>query len=80
MRAAGKIHHPAPIVGVYLGAVPDRRCRSVHLSRPTAKYVTLKLTLHRVIYIPQEFGNDPCLQLLSEEREAKHADADANSG
>ena len=86
MRAAGKVHHPAPVVGVYLGAVRygaqiDDTARSISADRvcATPKYVILKLTLHRVIYIPQEFADDPCLRSLSQEHEGKHADADAEA-
>jgi len=83
---AGKIHHPAPIVGVYVGAVQydaqiDDTVRTIVADHvcATPKYVTLKLTLERVIYIPHEFAADPCLRSLSQGHLAKHADADAKA-
>jgi hypothetical protein len=86
MRATAKARHLAPVVGVYVGKVrygieiddtvrriaPDRVCS-------TPKYVTLKLELDWVIYIPLEFADDPCLASLARGHEAKHADADARA-
>ena len=86
MRAAGKTRHPAPVVGVYVGAVQygaqiDDTVRTIAAGRvcATPNYVTLKLTLDRIIFIPREFADDPCLKSLSQDHEAKHADADAKA-
>ena len=83
MHAAGKIRHPAPVVGVYLGALQygiqiDDTVRQAGAGRfcATPKYVTLKLGLERIIYIPHEFADDPCLSSLAHDHEAKHADSD----
>jgi hypothetical protein len=45
----------------------------------TLKYAKLKLSLGRIIYIPREFTDDPCLRSLARDHEAKHADADAKA-
>ena len=86
LRAAGKTGHPALIAGAYLGAVEyaiqiDDTVRTIAAGRVcvTPSYVTLKLTLERVIFVPREFANDPCLKSLSQVHEAKHADADAEA-
>lgn len=84
--AAGKIHHPAPVVGAYVGTVQyhaqiDDTTQTIAVDRvcATPKYATLKLSLERVIYIPREFADDRCLRSLSQEHETKHAEADAKA-
>ena len=86
IRAAGKDRHVAPIVGAYLGALQYRIQidDTVRETAPghfcaTPKYITLRLTLDRIIYIPREFADDPCLRSLTTDHESKHADADAEA-
>ena len=86
MRASSKTRHPEPVVGVYLGAVLygiqiDDTMRTIAAGRfcATPHYVTLKLRLEQVILIPREFADDSCLKSLSQDHEAKHADADAQA-
>ena len=86
VRRAAKGRHPSLVVGEYVGALqyglqiddsvrkngPDGFCA-------TPEYVTLELSLRRVIYIPREFADDRCLTSLALDHEAKHADADAKA-
>jgi hypothetical protein len=84
VRESAQGRHPGPVLGLYVGTLrytitiddtvrqltPDRFCA-------TPKYVTLTVQLDRVIHIPREFVDDPCLAALARDHEAKHADADA---
>jgi hypothetical protein len=85
-RAAGKVRHAAPLVGAYLGAlqygiqIDDTvRQTAAGVFCVTPKYVTLKLVLERIVYIPREFTGDSCLAALARDHEAKHADAEAKA-
>ncbi len=86
VRAAAKGRHPSSVVGAYLGAVQYRIQIDDSVRRigrgglcATPKHVKLKLALVRIIYIPREFTDDPCLTALARDHEAKHADADAKA-
>jgi hypothetical protein len=86
VRAAAKGSHSSPVVGAYLGALQfgiqiDDTVRKIGTGRFCAspKYAKLKLSLGRMIYIPREFTDDPCLRSLVRDHEAKHADADAKA-
>ena len=86
MRAAGKVRHAAPLVGAYLGVVQygikiddTVRQTAARVFCVTPKYVTLKLALERIIYIPREFTSDPCLVALARDHETKHADTEAKA-
>jgi hypothetical protein len=86
VREAAEGHHPAPVLGLYVGTLrygveiddtirqlaPDRFCA-------TPKYVSLTVQLDRAIHIPREFVGDPCLAALARDHEAKHAEADATA-
>jgi len=86
VRAAAKGPHPSPVVGAYLGALQfgiqiDDSVRKIGTGGfcATPEYAKLKLSLGRIIYIPREFIDDPCLRSLARDHEAKHADADAKA-
>jgi hypothetical protein len=83
LREAAAGHHPALIVGAYIGTLtyaaeiddtiaemsPGRFCTM-------PRYIILWLQLDCVIHIPREFVGDECLSSLAHEHEAKHAGAD----
>jgi hypothetical protein len=84
LRQVAEGHHPGPLVGMYSGALQygiqiddsQRQIGSGHFcSAP--KCVTLIVALDRIIYIPREFADDPCLAALARDHEAKHAGSDA---
>ena len=84
LRAAAKGRHLSPIVGAYVGALQygieiDNSVRKIGSGGfcATPEYVKLELSLRRIIYIPREFADDPCLTSLARDHEAKHADAKA---
>jgi hypothetical protein len=86
MRAAAQNRHPAPIVGAYMGALQygiqiDDTVRETKISRfcATPQYVTLNFKFERIIYIPREFVDDPCLVTLAHDHEAKHAESDVTA-
>ena len=86
MRAAAQIHHPDPIVGAYVGALQygiqiDDTVREIKTGHfcATPQYVTVKLGLERIIYVPREFADDPCLVALAHDHEAKHAESDVTT-
>jgi hypothetical protein len=85
-RAAAKGPHSSPLVGAYLGPLQfgiqiDDSVRKIGTagSCATLKYAKLELSLGRIIYIPREFTDDPCLRSLARDHEAKQADADAKA-
>ena len=86
LRQAAEGHHPGPLVGLYVGALQygiqiDDTLRRVGADRfcATPKYVTLVMELDRIIHVPREFADDPCLAALARDHEAKHAGADATA-
>ena len=80
---AVKGRHPSPVLGLYIGALQygieiDDTTRNVapgHVCA-TPRYPTLTARLDRVIHIPREFSDAPCLGTIAREHEAKHAYAD----
>ncbi|HEY2019426.1 MAG TPA: hypothetical protein VGH38_38225, partial [Bryobacteraceae bacterium] len=83
LREAARGHHPAPIVGAYIGtftyaAEIDRTTVEVRPGHfcTMPRYIILRLQLDRVIHIPREFAGDECLSSLAHEHEAKHARAE----
>jgi hypothetical protein len=86
LRQAAEGHHPGPLVGLYIGALRygiriNDTLRRVGAGRfcATPKYVTVIIELDRIIHIPREFADDPCLAALARDHEAKHAGADATA-
>jgi hypothetical protein len=86
LRQAADGHHPGPPVGLYVGALQygiqiDDTLRRIEADRfcATPRYVTLIMELDRIIHIPREFADDPCLADLARGHEAKHAGADATA-
>jgi hypothetical protein len=84
LRQVAEGHHPGPLVGFYIGALQygiqiDDTLQRVGTDRlcATPKYVTLIMTLDRIIWNPREFVDDPCLAGLARDHEEKHAAADA---
>jgi len=84
LRQVAEGHHPGPLVGLYLGALQytaqiDDTLQKIGTGRlcATPKYVTLIMALDRIIWIPREFADDPCLAELARNHEEKHAAADA---
>jgi hypothetical protein len=86
LRQAAEGHHPGPWVGLYIGTLKygiqiKNTVRRIGADRfcATPKYVTLIMELERIIHIPREFADDPCLAALARDHEAKHAGADATA-